>query len=522
MPAQPRDTVRGQSEARAVTPADKRRRRGGGAPDGPRGRSAKDDHADEIDWFAELRSPSPRRSDRPEPDRDGSPGPVDEAGRRPPAPSPGPHPGRPHGGPPPDHRRRPNDRVELLPPGLADADERPPRRRIPVIDGEVTGEFPAFVDGEVTGEMPAVGTPSRRRGRPGAEPPRQRPAPGPPPRGPAPPGPPPGPFPPGPPPPGGQGYGESPFEPPDLEPDKQDKKAKKKARKDRKRRDKGRGPEADLPTEPPHASGPPRPPHGPMPPGPMSGPPVGPMPPEPPGPPGPVLEQPEEPRSTRLKPPPADKSSKRRKSPGAKGQPTPADVPPGDEHGLDKTTGRPRDASLARPRRPRLGGRSQLRAQLRQVQRLRLLTLAFVTLVLLGSLPGFFLIRYATQDPGFRAMDALELPGWAARDPVDQARGSRWCLRECRVRHRMWESERAPQPTVEAYQRALRGGGWKRWEVTRCPPWKVRGDYTCWRRDAYTLDLWIRGPECRGDTEQCPGAVVTVVIRNAGADARLQ
>lgn len=421
-----------------------------------------------------------------------------------------------------------------MPPGLADADDRPPRRRIPVIDGEVTGEFPAFVDGEVTGEMPAVGTPSRRRGGPGAEPPRQRPASGPPPRGPAPPGLPPGPFPPGPPPPAAPGYGESPFGPPGLEPDKPDKKAKKKVKKDRKRRDKGRRPETDLPTEPPHAPGSPRPSHGqpmrPAPPGgPMPPPPGGPMPPEPPGPPGPVLarsgpppEELEKPQSTRVKPPSVDKSSKRGKPRVAKGEPPPADALAVDEHGLDKRSGRARDASLARPRRPRLGGRSQLRAQLRQTQRLRLLTIAFVALVLLGSLPGFLLIRYATRDPGFRAMDALELPGWAARDPVDQARGSRWCLRECRVRHRMWESERAPQPTVEAYQRALRGGGWKRWEVSRCPPWKVRGDYTCWRRDAYTLDLWIRGPECRGDTEQCPGAVVTVVIRNAGADARLQ
>ena len=165
-----------------------------------------------------------------------------------------------------------------------------------------------------------------------------------------------------------------------------------------------------------------------------------------------------------------------------------------------------------------------MRAQLRHVERLRLLTLAFVTLVLLGSLPGFFLIRQVTRDPGFRAMDALELPAWATRSPVDQATGSRWCLPSCRVRHRVWESRRAPQPTVEAYQRALRREGWVRWEVPRCPPWKVRGDYTCWHRDAYTLDLWVRGPECGsdGDEERCPEAVVTVVIRNAGDDGRLQ
>jgi integrin beta 3 len=147
-----------------------------------------------------------------------------------------------------------------------------------------------------------------------------------------------------------------------------------------------------------------------------------------------------------------------------------------------------------------------------------------VTLILLGSLPGFFLIKYVTRDPGFRAMDALELPAWAARNPVDQAIGSRWCLRMCRIRHREWESRQAPQSTVEAYQEALRRQNWTRWEVHGCPPKRVRGDYTCWRRDAYTLDLWVRTPECDGDTEdgQCPEAMVTVVVRNAGDDHRLQ
>lgn len=178
----------------------------------------------------------------------------------------------------------------------------------------------------------------------------------------------------------------------------------------------------------------------------------------------------------------------------------------------------------SRKLRPK-GGRSQVRAQLRQVERLRLATLAFVVFVLLGSLPGFFLIKYATQDPGFMAMDALELPGWAARNPVDQTDGSRWCFHRCRWRHRVWESQRAALPTLEAYRKALREEGWKPWEVAGCPPRRVRGLYSCWRRDSFTLDLWIRPPECRrgGDTDRaCPVALVTVVIRNAGADARLQ
>ncbi|HEX6074989.1 MAG TPA: hypothetical protein VFZ32_06965 [Micromonosporaceae bacterium] len=230
--------------------------------------------------------------------------------------------------------------------------------------------------------------------------------------------------------------------------------------------------------------------------------------------------------------PPGPASSPKRSRKSSKAKARGAEEPPGprgqapstEKPQAGKPAGRSQKASRDRAGGSGVGGRSQVRAQLRQVARLRLLTLAFVTLVLLGSLPGFFLIKYATRDPGFRAMDTLEVPGWAARNPVDQAMGSRWCLRECRLRHRVWESQRAQQPTVEAYQRALRRDGWKRWEVPKCPPRKVRGDYTCWRRDAYTLDLWVRGPECRGDTdeEECPEAIVTMVIRNAGADARLQ
>src|SRR5690606_12491499 len=79
------------------------------------------------------------------------------------------------------------------------------------------------------------------------------------------------------------------------------------------------------------------------------------------------------------------------------GKPKPADR----RSGAPKT-GRPQPAAA--------GGRLQARRQLRQVQRLRLLTLAFVTVVLLGALPGFFFIKHITRDPGFVAMDELELP----------------------------------------------------------------------------------------------------------------
>ncbi len=159
-----------------------------------------------------------------------------------------------------------------------------------------------------------------------------------------------------------------------------------------------------------------------------------------------------------------------------------------------------------------------------------MITLICVAVVLVGAVPAFFGIRYATQDPGFRALDALPLPSWATERVEDRAVGNRWCIGTCRVRQRVWESQRDTTSTVNAYHAALRKDGWKPWTVAGCPRRQVRGEYSCWRRDAYTLDLWIRLPDCRrkggagGEAapgNRCPGSLVTVVVRNAGADKRL-
>lgn len=506
-----------------MTPADKRGRSRGGPPGGkPRRRPAKDDYGDEIDWFAELRSPA-NSSDGLGPREEPGDGGRSRRQGSPPEPPPAKHPYPPPRGPEPD---RHDERVELLPPGLAPERERRPRRRPPVIDGEVTGEFPAVLDG--TGEMPGVNLPPRGPGRPPAgPPPPYRTAPGPPPTG-------------------THHYGDPPGPPgtPSDAPSnkKAAKKRDKKIKKDKKQRESGRNPAvrpggSNLPggplppilgpDAPPRPDMPPEPPRASPPGGPLSG-----MPPEPPRsgtppdlPPGGMRPEPsrmrgparapDEPRGAQApgEPRGAAKSGRSKSGGPPKARPTAG------KSGKPKPGGKSRVSGL---------GRSQVRAQLRQVERLRLATLALVTFVLLGSLPGFFLIKYVTQDPGFRAMDALELPAWAARNPVDQAVGSRWCIQICRIRHRVWESRRDLESTVEAYQRALQGEGWKRWEVIRCPAHRVRGDYTCWRRDAFTLDLWARPSDCQdaggaeSEGENCPEVTVTVVIRNAGDDGRLQ
>jgi hypothetical protein len=191
--------------------------------------------------------------------------------------------------------------------------------------------------------------------------------------------------------------------------------------------------------------------------------------------------------------------------------------------------------------RLREGARSELRRQLREVERWRRLTLVALVLLVLGAYPSFLLLQAATRDPAINSLNALDLPTWAARQPTDVEFGSRWCIRECRFRERTLTSERGPEETASIYEQVLSTAGWKRWQVDRCPENPVPGTYSCWRRDEYTLDLWVRDPNCAFDplrnrptvgptgdpsaapaapADDCTGALVSIKVRNAIADDR--
>jgi integrin beta 3 len=146
------------------------------------------------------------------------------------------------------------------------------------------------------------------------------------------------------------------------------------------------------------------------------------------------------------------------------------------------------------------GARSELRRQLREQKRVRAMAMATVVLLVLGAPMLYFGIQYATRDPVLTSLDRLEVPDWAAQDSEDRvASGSRWCFIDCRFRERTLQSEGETGETGEVYQAALRDAGWSLWEVEGCPQVAVEGDYTCWRRDEYTLDLWVHPPECAYD-----------------------
>jgi integrin beta 3 len=121
------------------------------------------------------------------------------------------------------------------------------------------------------------------------------------------------------------------------------------------------------------------------------------------------------------------------------------------------------------------------------------------------------------------------VPAWAAANPVNDASGNRWCIKECRFRERTTTSERGTDETASAYEKALADAGWRRWQAPLCPDpdQPVNGRYTCWERDELTLDLWVRERVCQGQAgqpvrggEQCPGSAVTVKVQNAVADER--
>jgi integrin beta 3 len=190
------------------------------------------------------------------------------------------------------------------------------------------------------------------------------------------------------------------------------------------------------------------------------------------------------------------------------------------------------------------GARSELRKQMREQQRLRMLTLVAVVVTVLGALPLFLLVQAATRDPVFTSLDALNVPGWAASAHSDEVGGSQWCVLECRYRERDVQSQKTPDETNTVYVAALQEAGWQRWRVADCPSQsadqKIEGHYTCWRKDEYTLDLWVRGKPCTDELlrnrptgaadaagasaapgTDCSGSLVSFKVYNAVADARL-
>jgi len=178
--------------------------------------------------------------------------------------------------------------------------------------------------------------------------------------------------------------------------------------------------------------------------------------------------------------------------------------------------------------------RAEIRRQLRVAQQLKVATLVVVAMLLLLAYPIYELTKAGVKDPVLGQLDALNLPGWADVDHDDATEGSRWCIKKCRYRQRTWESERKPDETNLAFDTALRQAGWRPRTDGICPG-ATEGTATCWKRDEYVMDMWVREPICDVPppratvsprpsaspgpsppaAQACPGALVTMKIFNA-------
>ena len=187
------------------------------------------------------------------------------------------------------------------------------------------------------------------------------------------------------------------------------------------------------------------------------------------------------------------------------------------------------------------GAGEELRTRLRTKRKLRVITLMTLAVVVLVVLPAFFGLRSATSDPVFRSLNALDVPSWAATEVNDQSDGSRWCFLDCTFRERVAQSAKPYKETTQAYTAALESAGWRSWRVAECPEQPIdpkTSSYSCWKRDEFTLDLWVRLPECAVDqiaaadpaaepstapvpsTEKCEGSTVSIKVQNAISDTR--
>jgi hypothetical protein len=194
------------------------------------------------------------------------------------------------------------------------------------------------------------------------------------------------------------------------------------------------------------------------------------------------------------------------------------------------------DLDAGRP----VGLRSELRHKLRSQDRVKLAALISAIVVVLGVLPAILFLRTTSSDPMFSTLDSLAVPKWAAGAPADTVSGSRLCVIECRFRERDLTSQKGTNETAAAYQTALLGSGWSRWQVAQCPDGPVDGKYTCWQRDEFTMDLWVRPPPCASNPAQgaaagggvaaspsagaptgtCTGSIVSIKVRNRIDDVR--
>ncbi len=115
-------------------------------------------------------------------------------------------------------------------------------------------------------------------------------------------------------------------------------------------------------------------------------------------------------------------------------------------------------------------------------------------LALLLVLPVALLVRQRLADPLAGQLDALGVPAAVDLHHADDHGQSPYCVDTCAWLKRIYQSGQPAQQTDTVFRSALTAHGWRTAKGT-CPK-PADGSYSCWQRDQYVLDLWVRPANC--------------------------
>ena len=139
--------------------------------------------------------------------------------------------------------------------------------------------------------------------------------------------------------------------------------------------------------------------------------------------------------------------------------------------------------------------RAEMKRQLRVAQQLKVVTLTIVAMLLLAAYPVYLFVRSGSQDPVFSDLDSLDLPELGRDD--SRRRGTGQPVVHRRVPFPYPHLEFAACAGRDRHARTGRPSRTRAGapRAGTCPP-AVEGLASCWKRDEYVMDMWVRTPIC--------------------------
>jgi hypothetical protein len=157
-----------------------------------------------------------------------------------------------------------------------------------------------------------------------------------------------------------------------------------------------------------------------------------------------------------------------------------------------------RRATRVRQSHPPTAGSPRYASQVRRPPTRGMVAAVIAAVVfLLVILPGVLVLRGASHDAAFDALDRVHVPAWAAANPQDRTSGDQWCLSQCRKSDRIAQSTKPVDQTAAAYAAALRAAGWTPAAAGACPKSAV----SCWVLDANELTVTLGVAPCAREAQ---------------------